>query len=94
MQVSKDLKERIKVKSRQLGFSLAGVTTPDPPPHFSTFEQWLALWGFVELRNSLADFLPGAGGAEAGKPAHAAHLPAGAAAPGRGGAGALALRPL
>ena len=42
MQVSKDLKERIKVKSRQLGFSLAGVTTPDPPPHFSTFEQWLA----------------------------------------------------
>jgi epoxyqueuosine reductase len=39
---SKDLKENIKNKSRQLGFILAGVTTPDPPPHYSTFERWLA----------------------------------------------------
>ncbi len=38
----KDLKEKIKAKSRQLGFILAGVTTPEPPPHFSTFENWLA----------------------------------------------------
>ncbi len=38
----KDLKEEIKAKSRQLGFILAGVTTPEPPPHFSTFENWLA----------------------------------------------------
>ena len=37
-----DLKERIKDKTRQLGFTLAGVTTPDPPPHYSTFEHWLA----------------------------------------------------
>ncbi|HET9588583.1 MAG TPA: tRNA epoxyqueuosine(34) reductase QueG, partial [Anaerolineales bacterium] len=37
-----DLKEKIKVKSRQLGFILAGVTTPEPPPHYSTFENWLA----------------------------------------------------
>ncbi len=37
-----DLKELIKDKARQLGFFLAGVTTPDPPPHTSTFEQWLA----------------------------------------------------
>ncbi len=37
-----DLKERIKEKSSQLGFILAGVTTPDPPPHLSTFEHWLA----------------------------------------------------
>ena len=36
------LKEAIKEKARQLGFFLAGVTTPDPPPHFSTFEHWLA----------------------------------------------------
>jgi epoxyqueuosine reductase len=35
------LKDKIKVKSSQLGFLLAGVTTPDPPPHYSTFEQWL-----------------------------------------------------
>ena len=37
-----DLKDRIKAKSSQLGFFLAGVTTPDPPPHLSTFENWLA----------------------------------------------------
>jgi len=40
--VSKDLKETIKEKARQLGFLLAGVTTPEPPPHYSTFENWLA----------------------------------------------------
>ncbi len=37
-----DLKQAIKDKARQLGFLLAGVTTPEPPPHFSTFEYWLA----------------------------------------------------
>ena len=37
-----DLKERIKARSKQLGFVLAGVTTPEPPPHYSTFENWLA----------------------------------------------------
>jgi epoxyqueuosine reductase len=37
-----DLKETIKTKARQLGFLLAGVTTPEPPPHYSTFENWLA----------------------------------------------------
>jgi len=39
--VSTDLKQSIKDKARQLGFSLVGVTTPDPPPHYSTFESWL-----------------------------------------------------
>src|SRR5829696_224480 len=39
---SDDLKQKIKAKSKQLGFILAGVTTPDPPTHYSTFEQWLA----------------------------------------------------
>ncbi|HEY3475007.1 MAG TPA: tRNA epoxyqueuosine(34) reductase QueG, partial [Anaerolineales bacterium] len=42
MILAKDLKESIKVKSSELGFILAGVTTPDPPPHYSTFEHWLA----------------------------------------------------
>ena len=37
-----DLKQSIKDKARQLGFILAGVTTPEPPPHYSTFENWLA----------------------------------------------------
>jgi len=40
--VNSDLKQAIKDKSRQLGFILAGVTTPEPPPHYSTFENWLA----------------------------------------------------
>ena len=39
---SRGLKERIKEKAHELGFLLAGVTTPDPPPHLSTFEHWLA----------------------------------------------------
>jgi epoxyqueuosine reductase len=39
--VTPDLKQNIKDKARQLGFFLAGVTTPDPPPHYSTFENWL-----------------------------------------------------
>ena len=40
--MSNDLKQAIKDKARQLGFILAGVTTPEPPPHYSTFENWLA----------------------------------------------------
>jgi epoxyqueuosine reductase len=40
--VTQNLKQIIKDKARQLGFILAGVTTPDPPPHYSTFENWLA----------------------------------------------------
>lgn len=40
--MTQDLKQSIKDKARQLGFILAGVTTPDPPPHYSTFENWLA----------------------------------------------------
>jgi epoxyqueuosine reductase len=40
--VNQDPKQAIKNKARQLGFTLAGVTTPEPPPHYSTFENWLA----------------------------------------------------
>jgi epoxyqueuosine reductase len=35
------LTERLKAEARRLGFDLVGVTTPDPPPHFSEFEAWL-----------------------------------------------------
>jgi epoxyqueuosine reductase len=42
MMLPKDLKEKIKAKATQLEFILAGVTTPEPPPHYSTFENWLA----------------------------------------------------
>ena len=40
--MNQDLKQTIKDKARQLGFFLAGVTLPAPPPHYSTFENWLA----------------------------------------------------
>jgi epoxyqueuosine reductase len=36
------LKQSIKDKVRQLGFILAGVTSSEPPQHYSNFEQWLA----------------------------------------------------
>ena len=52
MIVPKDLKERIRTRSSQLGFILAGVTTPEPPPHFSTFENWLA-----QNRHGTMDYL-------------------------------------
>lgn len=33
----------VKQEARRLGFSLAGITTPDPPPHVAAYETWLAL---------------------------------------------------
>ena len=36
------LEQSIKHEARRLGFVLAGVTTPDPPPHTSVFEDWLS----------------------------------------------------
>ena len=38
---SNNLKQSIKEKANELGFILAGVTTPEPPPHYATFENWL-----------------------------------------------------
>lgn len=35
------LKQAIKNKARQLGFTLAGVTSFNPPTHYSVFESWL-----------------------------------------------------
>ena len=35
------LKQAIKEKARQLGFTLAGVTSSEAPPNYSTFESWL-----------------------------------------------------
>ena len=40
--MSTALKELIQEEARRLGFILAGVTTPDPPPHWLAFESWLA----------------------------------------------------
>ncbi len=46
------LKQAILNETRQLGFLLAGVTTPDPPPHLSAFENWLA-----QERHASMDYL-------------------------------------
>ncbi len=35
------LTERIKEKARQLGFTLVGVTTPDPPAHLDVYRHWI-----------------------------------------------------
>ena len=35
------LKQAILNEARRLGFFLAGVTIPDPPPHISAFENWI-----------------------------------------------------
>jgi epoxyqueuosine reductase len=40
--VTGSFKHEIVKEAHRLGFVLAGVTIPDPPAHFSTFEQWLA----------------------------------------------------
>jgi epoxyqueuosine reductase len=36
-----ELKKAILLEARRLGFELAGVTTPDPPPHVGVFDAWL-----------------------------------------------------
>ncbi len=41
MTMPKDLKEKIKAKSKQLGFTLAGVASCEPPAHYNIFEEWL-----------------------------------------------------
>jgi epoxyqueuosine reductase len=33
--------EAIKAEAHRLGFALAGITTPDPPPHIPAYESWL-----------------------------------------------------
>jgi epoxyqueuosine reductase len=37
------LTQAVKGEARRLGFILAGITTPDPPPHWSVYQHWLAL---------------------------------------------------
>jgi epoxyqueuosine reductase len=36
-----DLKAELKAEANRLGFLLAGITTPDQPLHYSTYERWL-----------------------------------------------------
>ena len=36
------LRQAIEDQARRLGFDLLGVTTPDPPPHYDVFKNWLS----------------------------------------------------
>lgn len=38
----RDLSDFVKAESLRLGFSLVGITSPDPPPHLEVYEEWLA----------------------------------------------------
>ncbi len=46
--------QAIKNEARRLGFALVGVTTPEPPPHVSAYENWLMLG-----RHASMDYLAG-----------------------------------
>ncbi len=46
--------QAVKKEARRLGFTLVGITTPESPPHFSAYEDWLKLG-----RNGSMDYLEG-----------------------------------
>jgi epoxyqueuosine reductase len=48
------LTRAVKDEARRLGFILAGVTTPDTPPHWSVFQNWLAMGRHASM-NYLTD---------------------------------------
>lgn len=43
------LTQAILTEARRLGFALVGVTTPDPPPHYQVFEDWLKAGRHAEM---------------------------------------------
>lgn len=44
------LTQAVKEEARRLGFELAGITTPEQPPHFPVFEEWLGAGRQGEMR--------------------------------------------
>jgi len=36
------LVQALKSEARRLGFDLVGITTPEPPPHLSVYQRWIA----------------------------------------------------
>jgi epoxyqueuosine reductase len=42
MSERRELTERVKQRANELGFTLAGVTTPDPPPNYPAYLDWVA----------------------------------------------------
>src|SRR5512137_1444911 len=46
--------QAVKDEAHRLGFALVGITTPEPPPHVSAYENWLRLG-----RHASMDYLAG-----------------------------------
>jgi epoxyqueuosine reductase len=46
--------QAVKNEARRLGFTLAGITTPEPPPHMSAYENWL-----MQGRHATMEYLAG-----------------------------------
>jgi|YNPNPStandDraft_1061719.scaffolds.fasta_scaffold17461_2 epoxyqueuosine reductase len=44
------LARRVKEEALRLGFDLAGITTPDPPPHWLAFQNWLAMGRHASMK--------------------------------------------
>jgi epoxyqueuosine reductase len=44
------LPRRINQEAQRLGFDLAGITTPDPPPHWPAFQNWLAMGRHASMK--------------------------------------------
>ena len=44
------LTQQLKEKSRELGFSLVGITSPDTPPHLGVYKTWLGSSRHGEMR--------------------------------------------
>ena len=42
MQNKKELTRKVKQEANRLGFPLVGVTSPDPPDHLDSFQDWLS----------------------------------------------------
>ena len=53
--VPSGLKESIKARAKQLGFVLAGFTTPEPAPHLKFYENWLARGHHAEMNYLATD---------------------------------------
>jgi len=46
---STGLRQAIERQARRLGFDLLGVTTPEPPPHYDVFSNWLSAGRYGEM---------------------------------------------
>lgn len=44
------LVQAVKAQAIRLGFDLAGVTTPEPPPHWPIFQDWLAMGRHASMK--------------------------------------------